>query len=90
MLPNLLLVSTVAQSSPPPGITIPPTAPGAVEQTIPKPSESPRPLPNETPSPAPLPQLQTPPTQESPEVTAPSGERIFIKKIEVLGNTVLY
>ena len=84
-----LTLSAVAQSTPPPGVTIPPTAPDAVEQTIPKPSESPRPLPGETPSPPPEPELQTPPTQDSPEVTSPSGERIFIKKIEVQGNTVL-
>jgi hemolysin activation/secretion protein len=79
----------MAQSTPPPGVSIPPTAPDAVEQTIPKPSESPRPLPGETPSPPPEPELQTPSTPESPEVTSPSGERIFIKKIEVQGNTVL-
>jgi len=84
-----LALSAVAQSTPPAGVTIPPTAPDAVEQTIPKPSESPRPLPGETPSPLPKPELQTPPTQESPEVTSPSGERFFIKKIEVQGNTVL-
>lgn len=84
-----LTLSAVAQSTPPPGVTIPPTAPDAVEQTIPKPSESPRPLPGETPSPPPEPELQTPPTQESPEVTSPSGERIFIKNVEVQGNTVL-
>jgi hemolysin activation/secretion protein len=84
-----LTLNAMAQSTPPPGVTIPPTAPDAVEQTIPKPSESPRLLPGETPSPPPEPELQTPPTQESPEVTSPSGERIFIKKIEVQGNTVL-
>ncbi|MBD2006949.1 MULTISPECIES: ShlB/FhaC/HecB family hemolysin secretion/activation protein [Cyanophyceae] len=84
-----LTLSAVAQSTPPPGVTIPPTAPDAVEQTIPKPSESPRPFPGETPTLPPLPELQTPPTQESPEVTPLSGDRLFIKKIEVLGNTVL-
>jgi len=84
-----LALSAVAQSTPPPGVTIPPTAPDAVEQTIPKPSESPRPLPGETPTLPLLPELQTPPTQESPEVTPPSSDSIFIKKIEVLGNTVL-
>ncbi|MEW5855766.1 MAG: POTRA domain-containing protein, partial [Cyanobacteriota bacterium] len=86
--PTCLALSTLAQSTAPPGVNIPPTAPDAVEQTIPKPSESP-PLPSETPSPPPEPELQTPPTQESPEVTPPSGERFFIKKIEVQGNTVL-
>lgn len=83
-----LVLSAVAQSLPP-GVTIPPTAPDAVEQTLPKPSSSPRPLPGETPALPPAPELQTPATQESPEVTSPSGEYIFIKKVEVLGNTVL-
>lgn len=82
-------LSAIAQSAPPPGVTIPPSAPEAIEQTIPNPSQTPRPLPEETPSPPPEPQLQTPPTQESPEVTSPSGDDFFIKKIEVLGNTVL-
>jgi hemolysin activation/secretion protein len=84
-----LALSAVAQSPPPPGVTIPPEAPDAVEQTIPKPSESPPPLPGETPTLPPEPELETPPTQESPEVTPSSGERFFIKKIEVRGNTVL-
>lgn len=88
-IPICLALSAVAQSTPPPGVTIPPTAPDAVEQTIPKPSESPRPLPGETPALPPEPELQSPPTQESPEVIPPSSDRIFIKKIEVLGNTVL-
>lgn len=83
-----LALSAVAQSTAPPDVNIPPTAPDAVEQTIPQPSESP-PLPSETPSPPPEPELQTPPIQESPEVTPPSGERFFIKKVEVQGNTVL-
>lgn len=85
-----LALSAVAQSTPPPGVTIPPTAPDAVEQTIPKPSSSPRPLPGETPTLPPEPELQTPPTQESPEVTPPSSDRFFIKNVEVLGNTVLH
>lgn len=84
-----ITLSAIAQSAPPPGVTIPPSAPEAIEQTIPNPSQTPRPLPEETPSPPPEPQLQTPPIQESPEVTFPSGDRFFIKKIEVLGNTVL-
>ncbi len=82
-------LSAIAQSAPPPGVTIPPSAPEAIEQTIPNPSQTPRPLPDKTPSPPPESGLQTPPTQESPEVTSPSGDRISIKKIEVLGNTVL-
>ncbi len=84
-----ITLSASAQSAPPPGVTIPPSTPDAIEQTIPNPSQTPRPLPDETPSPPPEPELQTPPTQESPEVTFPSGDRFFIKKVEVLGNTVL-
>ncbi|WP_338421832.1 POTRA domain-containing protein [Nostoc flagelliforme] len=83
-----LALSAVAQSPPPPGVTIPPTAPDAVEQTIPKPS-SPRTLPGETPTLPPKIKLQIPPTPDSPEVTFPSGDRFFIKKVEVRGNTVL-
>ena len=79
----------MAQSTPPPGVTIPPTAPDAVEQTIPKPSESPRTLPSETPTLPPLPELHTPPTPEQPEITSPSSDRFFIKKVEVQGNSVL-
>ncbi|MEH2083191.1 MAG: ShlB/FhaC/HecB family hemolysin secretion/activation protein [Nostoc sp.] len=85
-----LALSAVAQSTLPPGVTIPPTAPDAVEQTIPKPSESPRPLPGETPTLPPKLKLQTPPTPDSPEVNSPSSDRFFIKKVEVLGNTVLH
>jgi len=84
-----IALSAIAQSAPPPGVTIPPNAPDVIEQTIPNPSQTPRPLPDETPSPPPEPQLQIPPTQESPEVTPPSGDRFFIQKVEVLGNTVL-
>jgi hemolysin activation/secretion protein len=84
-----IALSAIAQSAPPPGVTIPPSAPEAIEQTIPNPSQTPRPLPYETPSPPPEPGLQTPPTQESPEVTPPSGDRFFIQKVEVQGNTVL-
>ena len=64
-------LSAVAQSLPPPGVTIPPNAPDAVEQTIPKPSESPRTLPGETPTLPPKVKLQTPPTPDSHEVTPP-------------------
>lgn len=39
-----LAVSVMAQSTPPPGVTITPTTPDALEQTIPDPSELPRPL----------------------------------------------
>lgn len=87
--PTCFALSAIAQSTPPSGITIPLTAPDAVEQTIPKPSDSPRSLPGETPTLPPKPELQTPPTQESPEVIPPSSDRFFIKEVEVLGNTVL-
>ena len=81
--------SAMAQSAPPPGITVPPTAPGAVEQTIPKPSGLPRSLPSETPALPPKLQLQIPPLQKPFEGIPTSSDRFFIKKIEVQGNTVL-
>jgi hemolysin activation/secretion protein len=82
-------LSAIAQSTPPAGVTIPPTAPDAVEQTIPRPSESPSPLPSKTPTLPPKPQLQTPPTPAPLEVTPPSSDSFFIKKVEVRGNTIL-
>lgn len=86
-----LALSAMAQSTPPPGVTIPPTTPNAVEQTIPKPSQSPSPLPSQAPILPPQPELQTPPTQDPPLVTPPSrdSERLFVKKVAVQGNTVL-
>lgn len=77
--------SVMAQSSPPPGVTIPPIAPGRVDQTLPRPSESPRPLPAQPPTP---PILQPPPPQQPPR-EAPSSDRFLIQKINVQGNTVL-
>lgn len=87
--PTCFTLSAIAQSTPPAGVTIPPTAPDAIEQTIPKPSESPRPLPSETPTVPPKPELKTPPAPASPEVAPLFGERFLIKKVAVLGNTVL-
>jgi len=72
------LSSTVfAQSLPPPG---------AIERTLPNPTE-PSPTPPISPSPPPL--LPSPPIQNPPDVTFPQGNLITIKKIEVLGSTVL-
>ena len=72
------LSSTVfAQSLPPPG---------AIERTLPNPTE-PSPTPPISPSPPPV--LPSPPIQNPPDVTSPQGNLITIKKIEVLGSTVL-
>ncbi|PSB30005.1 ShlB/FhaC/HecB family hemolysin secretion/activation protein [Chlorogloea sp. CCALA 695] len=84
-----LAVSAIAQSTLPPGVAIPSTTPDAVEQTIPQPSRLPRPLPLETPTLPPL-QLQTPSTQEPPQDSLSTGDYFFIKKVEVLGNTILH
>ncbi len=88
-----LTLSAMAQSVPPPGVTIPPTAPDAVEQTIPKPSESPRPLPTKTPTLPPPIELKIPSNQDTPssdrEALPASADRFFIKKVEVRGNTIL-
>jgi hemolysin activation/secretion protein len=83
-----LAFSVAAQSTPPPGVTIPPTAPETIEQTLPKPSD-PSPSPSESPSISPEPSLQTPVVPPLEEVAPPSSERFLIKTIEVLGSTVL-
>ncbi|KAF3891215.1 MULTISPECIES: ShlB/FhaC/HecB family hemolysin secretion/activation protein [Nostocales] len=84
-----LFPTAFAQSAPPPGVTIPPETPDTIERITPQPNESPSPLPQEPPTEPPKPSLETPPTQESPEATFGEESRIPIKKIEVLGSTVL-
>ena len=75
-----------SQSTPPSGVTIPPKTPSRVEETIPKPTETPLPS---TPKPPKPPALEIP-FPETPNLpTTPSNEQINLKKIEVLGNTVL-
>jgi hemolysin activation/secretion protein len=83
-----LTLNTLAQSPPPPGITLPPETPETIEQILPQPPASP--LPSEPPTPPPQPELQTPQPQAPPDITSPSSNRIFIKTVEVLGNTVLH
>lgn len=83
--PNFL----IAQSSPPSGVTIPPTTRERIEQTIPKPTKPLVPIPS-TPSPSPAPpNLQTPPTPQPTPPPSPTNLRFYVKKIEVLGSTVL-
>ena len=92
-----LTLTTLAQSPPPPGITLPPETPETIEQILPQPAVSP--LPSQSPTPLPQPELQTPLPQPPPDITSPesdsealpqSADRLFIKTIEVLGNTVLH
>jgi hemolysin activation/secretion protein len=83
-----LTLEVMAQSAPPPGVTIPPEVPETVEETIPNPPESPRPFPEAPPAPA-EPELQAPPSQTPPATTFPGSDRFFIQTVEVLGNTVL-
>lgn len=79
--------SILAQSAPPPGITISPNTPGTVEQTIPQPSPTPQ-TPLVTPS---LPSPLQPPTPSpvSPAPTEPTNIRFRVDRIEILGSTVL-
>jgi hemolysin activation/secretion protein len=79
----------LAQSTPPPGVTIPPNTPETIERIIPPSMESPPQFPSQPPSPTPLPSLETPPNQNSPDVTSPSTDSFTIQKVEVVGNTVL-
>ena len=94
-----LALSAIAQSTPPPGVSIPSTTPSEVEQTIPKPAELPRSLPSETPTLQPQLELKTPSTQEPARVVPsffddkalPRGaDRFVIKTVEVQGNTILH
>ncbi|MBD2559720.1 MULTISPECIES: ShlB/FhaC/HecB family hemolysin secretion/activation protein [Nostoc] len=80
-------LAVFAQSTPPSGVTIPPDIPGKVEETIPQPSPSPT-IPS-TPS-APTDRiLPSPPQENLPDTTFPSGETFFVKEIQVIGNSVL-
>ena len=73
------------QSIPPEGVNIPADIPEPLEETIPKPEQQPVIIP----TPVPPPKLQTPETPQQTKPTTPSNIRFNIKKIEVLGNTVL-
>jgi len=84
-----ITLRTVAQSTPPPGVNLPPTTPERIEETIPNPTDSP-PLPEESPASPPEPGLQTPSSPQLPEVTTPSNVPFFVTEVEVLGNTVLH
>ncbi|BCL39521.1 hypothetical protein NSMS1_59680 [Nostoc sp. MS1] len=80
-LPNV----TLAQSVPPPGVSIPPNVPNTVDQTIPQPTPSPT-----TPTPTnPAAPILTPPAVPAPFKTTPSNESFLVRKVEVLGATVL-
>ncbi|QSJ20648.1 ShlB/FhaC/HecB family hemolysin secretion/activation protein [Nostoc sp. UHCC 0702] len=80
---------SIAQSTPPAGVTIPPTVPRRVEETIPQPTEPPLPIPSTPSAPPAPPNLQIPPTLQPTAPSAPANLRFYVQKIEVLGNTVL-
>lgn len=80
-------LAVFAQSTPPPGVTIPPDTPGKVEETLPQPSPSPT-LPSTTPTPT-IPILPSPPEENLTDTTFPSGESFFVKEIQVTGYSVL-
>lgn len=83
-----LTIAALAQS-PPPDVTIPPDVPETIEQTIPKLPDSFPPLIRESPATIPKPRLQTPDTSPSPEINISDSERFLIKKVEIIGSTVL-
>ena len=83
-----LTPKSFAQSSPPPGVNIPEDTPQRVEETIPQPREAPLPTP-ETPSEPTPPSLQTSPAKQPNQTPSPGNIKFEVKKIEVLGSTVL-
>lgn len=74
-----------SQSIPPEGVNIPADIPEPIEETIPKREGQPLIIP----SPSPPAKLQTPETPQRTNPATPSNLRFNIKKIEILGNTVL-
>ncbi len=79
-------LAVFAQSTSPSGVTIPPGTPGKVEETIPQPSPSPTLPPT---PPIPTVPITSPPQENLPDITFPSGESFFVKEIQVKGYTVL-
>jgi hemolysin activation/secretion protein len=66
------------------------TALNAIAQLPPPvPDTFPQPLPPESPAPPPKPNLQTPPNPTSECISPTNGDRFLVKKVEVLGSTVL-
>jgi len=86
-----IALSVSAQSTPPPGITIPAPSSNPINQIQPKPLETPKPLPTTRPPASTTPpSLVIPPDHALPlEVPPFSNDRFCIKKVEVLGSTVL-
>ncbi|WP_235115592.1 ShlB/FhaC/HecB family hemolysin secretion/activation protein [Desmonostoc muscorum] len=76
-----------AQSTPPPGVNIPPTIPETLDETIPKPNPPATPPPT-APSASP-PILTSPDTPTPSDTNFPSSESFLVKKVEVFGTTVL-
>ncbi|BAZ50274.1 surface antigen D15 domain-containing protein [Nostoc sp. NIES-4103] len=77
---------TSAQSIPPPGVNIPPTVPETLDQTIPKPTPSPT-VPTPTNPAAPI--VPSPAIPTPSDTNFPNSESFLVKKVEVLGATVL-
>ncbi|WP_414624058.1 ShlB/FhaC/HecB family hemolysin secretion/activation protein [Calothrix sp. CCY 0018] len=74
-----------AQSTPPPGVTIPPNASEKIEETLPQPSPTlPAKPPTET-----NPILPSLPQENLPDTIFPSGIAFFVKEIQIKGNSVL-
>ncbi|MBX9255751.1 ShlB/FhaC/HecB family hemolysin secretion/activation protein [Desmonostoc muscorum CCALA 125] len=76
-----------AQSTPPPGVNIPPTIPETLDETIPKPNPPATPPPT-APSASP-PILTSPDTPTPSDTNFSSSESFLVKKVEVFGTTVL-
>ncbi|MEH2027100.1 ShlB/FhaC/HecB family hemolysin secretion/activation protein [Nostoc sp.] len=84
---NITPLAAFAQSTPPSGVTIPPDTPGKVEETLPQPSPTPTLAP--TPPTPTVPILPSPPQENLRDTTFPSGEKFFVKEIQVTGYSVL-
>lgn len=77
----------MAQSSFPAEVDIPPNAPEIIEQTLPRPSESP--LPQESLPNKPKPQLEIPGTSQPGQELPLTRDSLPVEQIEIWGSTVL-
>ncbi|MBE9031226.1 ShlB/FhaC/HecB family hemolysin secretion/activation protein [filamentous cyanobacterium LEGE 11480] len=87
--PIVACSAALAQTVLPPGITIPPGAENRVEETLPKTQPTPSVQPSSPPRSSPPPRLDVPTTPSFPSGSSGIPEKVKVKSIKVLGNTVL-
>lgn len=80
--------SVLAQSSLPSGVTLPVTTPGQIEQTLPPATETLPDIPHDLQD-LPAPSLDLPQSPEEPAPARLKTTTFFVRRVEILGSTVL-